>query len=536
MTSNKKQSFLHGAALLAAATIIVKIIGALYKIPLGSIIGDAGFGYFNTAYDIYSVLLMISTAGLPVALSRMIAESASLGNYGQIKRTYQVARYIFLFLGAAGTILMTFFSHQLANFMNSPNSWAAIAALGPASILMCQSSALRGFFQGQSNMRPTSVSQVIEAICKLFVGLGLAFFIMKVWNNTSLAAGGAIFGVTLGALLAVLYMGYAYHCQKNDFPLEGGTLYSRATTAKKLLAIAIPITVGSAGLQIITLIDAKVVMAQLTGPAGFLQREADELKGIYNFAQTIFNLPCALITPITISVLPAITEQITLRRHAGAKTIEESAIRVTALITLPCAIGLAVISQPIMALLRGYSGESLSIASKLLAVLGPCVVFNSIVLLTNSIMQAHGHVYLPVINMFVGGIVKIIVNYILVSNPAINIQGAPMGTLCCYMAITVLNLFTMRLVLKDSPKILKNLFRPLLASLCMGAVTFGVWTLVAGMTGSALIQCALPMLAAAVVYVLMVMVLHVITYEDCMLLPKGEKIAAILRIRQKGSK
>ncbi len=536
MTSSKKQSFLHGAALLAAATIIVKIIGALYKIPLGSIIGDAGFGYFNTAYDIYSVLLMISTAGLPVALSRMIAESASLGNYSQIRRTYQVARYIFLFLGMAGTILMTCFSHQLANFMNSPNSWAAIAALGPASVLMCQSSALRGFFQGQSNMRPTSVSQVIEAVCKLFVGLGLAFFIMKVWNSTSLAAGGAILGVTLGALLAVLYMGYAYHRQKSEFPLEGGVVFSRAATVKKLLAIAVPITIGSAGLQIITLIDAKVVMAQLTGPAGFLQHEADELKGIYNFAQTIFNLPCAFITPITISVLPAITEQITLRRYQGAKAIEESAVRVTALITLPCSIGLAVISQPVMALLRGYSGENLTLAANLLSVLGLCVVCNSVVLLTNSIMQAHGHVYLLVINMFVGGIIKIVVNYILVSNPAINIQGAPVGTLCCYLSITILNLFAMRLVLKDSPNVLKNLFKPFLASLCMGAVAYGVWTLAAGMTQSALILCALPVLAAVVVYALMVMVLHVITYEDCMLLPKGEKIAAVLKIRQKGSK
>lgn len=531
MAPTKKQSFLHGAALLAAATIIVKVIGALYKIPLGNIIGDAGFGYFNTAYDIYSVLLMISTAGLPVALSRMIAESASLGNYGQIKRTYQVARYIFLFLGAAGTILMTCFSHQLANFMNSPNSWAAIAALGPASILMCQTSALRGFFQGQSNMRPTSVSQVLEAVCKLFVGLGLAFLIIKVWDDTSLAAGGAILGVTLGALLAMLYMSYAYHRQKSDFPLEGGTVYSRATTAKKLLAIAVPITVGSAGLQIITLIDAKVVMAQLTGPAGFLQHEADGLKGIYNFAQTIFNLPCAFITPITISVLPAITEQLTLCRYSGAKSIEESAIRVTALITLPCSIGLAVISQPVMALLRGYSGETLSIAASLLSVLGLCVVFNSVVLLTNSIMQAHGHVFLPVINMFIGGIIKVVVNYILVSNPSINIQGAPIGTFCCYLAITVLNLFAMRMVLKDSPNVLKNLFKPFLASLFMGAAAFGMWKLMAGMTGSALIQCAVPMLAAAVVYAFMVMKLHIITYEDCMLLPKGEKIAALLKIR-----
>lgn len=531
LASEKKQSFLHGAVWLAAATAIVKVIGALYKIPLGNIIGDAGFGYFNTAYDIYSVLLMISSAGLPVAMSRMIAESNSLGHYSQIRRTYQTARYIFVGLGAAGTILMTCFSHQLARFMNSPNSWAAIAALGPAAILMCLTSAFRGFFQGQGNMRPTSVSEVLEALCKLVVGLSLAFLIMKIKKDTALAAGGAILGVTTGSLLATSYMFGAYRKAKAEQPLEGGPVYSYGVTAKKLLAIAVPITVGSAGLQIITLIDAKVVMSQLIGPAGFTQEEADSLKGIYNFAQTIFNLPCAFIPPITISVLPAITEQITMGRYKSARSIEESAVRVTGLITMPCAIGLAVMAQPVMALLRGYTGETLSVAASLLSVLGLCVVFNSVVLLTNAMMQAHGFVYLPVMNMFIGGIIKIIVNYILVSNPGINIQGAPVGTLCCYLSITVLNIFAMKKVIRKAPSIPKNLVKPLVAALVMGLAAFGVWKLVAMVTASRLMQCALPILAAAVVYVFLIMKLRLLTYGDCMLLPKGEKIARLLKIR-----
>ena len=531
MASEKKQNFLHGAALLAAATVMVKLIGAVYKIPLGNIIGDAGFGYFNTAYDIYSVLLMISTAGLPVALSRMIAESASLGHYGQIKRTYQVARYIFLGLGAAGTILMTFFSRQLANFMNSPNSWAAIACLGPAAILMCQTSALRGFFQGQGNMRPTSVSEVFEALCKLVVGLGLAIVIVKVKDDIPRAAGGAILGVTVGSAVATAFMYVSYRKARIEQPLEGGPLFSYSSTAKKLLAIAIPITIGSAGLQIITLIDAKVVMSQLIGPAGFTQEEADSLKGIYNFAQTIFNLPCSLIPPITISVLPAITEQLTLRRYKAARKIEESAARVTGLITMPCAVGLAVISVPVMALLRGYTGDTLVTAGSLLSTLGICVAFNSVVLLTNAMMQAHGYVYLPVMNMFIGGIIKIIVNYILVSNPSINIQGAPVGTLCCYLSIAILNIFSMKKVLKKAPGIARNLVKPFLASAIMGMFTFGAWKLVGLLTSSHLVQCAVPILVAVVAYVFLVMKLHIITYDDCMLLPKGEKIAKLLKIR-----
>ena len=161
--SMKKQTFLHGTALLALATAVVKVIGALYKIPLNAIIGEQGFGYFNTAYEIYNVLLMISTAGLPVAMSRMISEASSLGHYKQVRKIYTVARTIFLTLGLVGALLMTVFCKQLAAFQEQPDAWAAIGALGPSAFLICLMSTYRGFFQGQSNMKPTSISQVLEA-------------------------------------------------------------------------------------------------------------------------------------------------------------------------------------------------------------------------------------------------------------------------------------------------------------------------------------------------------------------------------------
>ncbi len=531
--TNKKQSFLHGAALLAAAVIIVKLIGAVYKIPLGGIIGDSGFGYFTTAYDIYSVLLMISTAGLPVAMSRMIAESGSLGNYGQIDRTYKTARAIFFALGLGGTVLMVGFSHQLAEFMNSPNSWAAIICLGPSALIMCQTSAFRGFFQGQGNMRPTSFSEVMESACKLAVGLGLAIVVMRLTQDTALAAGGAILGVTVGAAVAVIYMFISYRRFRKEQPLVGGPVMSYGATAKKLLAIAIPITLGSAGLQIINLVDAKIVMSQLIGSAGFTQMQADELKGIYNFTQTIFNLPCAFIPPITISAIPAITEALTLKKHQAAQKLEESAVRVTGLLTMPCAIGLMVMSGPVMSMLRGYTGSELSTASNLLGVFGICVVFNAMVLVTNAMMQAHGHVNLPVINMFIGGLVKILVNYILVSNPNINIQGAPVGTLCCHLSITLLNIFAMRKVLPRAPKITKNLLKPLLAAAVMGAAAWGTKAVLAQFTDSRIMICMAPIVVAVAVYAVMIVLVKALTYEDCALLPKGEKIAKLLKLEKK---
>ncbi|MEE1329445.1 MAG: oligosaccharide flippase family protein, partial [Oscillospiraceae bacterium] len=195
--SQKKQNFLQGTALLAMATAIVKVIGALYKIPLNAIIGEQGFGYFNTAYEIYNVLLMISTAGLPVAMSRMISQASSLGHYNQVRRIYATARGIFLTLGIVGTLLMTVFCRQLAAFQNQPDAWAAIGCLGPCVLLICIMSTFRGFFQGQSNMLPTSISQVIEAIVKLIVGIAAAWILLKTTGSVALAAGGAILGVTM---------------------------------------------------------------------------------------------------------------------------------------------------------------------------------------------------------------------------------------------------------------------------------------------------------------------------------------------------
>lgn len=171
----KKQTFLQGTAVLAMATVLVKLMGFLFKVPLNNIIGEDGFGYFNTAYDVYNVLLMISTTGLPVAMSRMISQAQTLGNHAQIRRIYKTSLYVFLTIGVVGSLGMLIFCKPLSVMVTTnENSWAAIAALAPCVLLICLVSAYRGFFQGQSNMTPTSVSQIFEAVTRLVVGLGLA--------------------------------------------------------------------------------------------------------------------------------------------------------------------------------------------------------------------------------------------------------------------------------------------------------------------------------------------------------------------------
>ena len=552
----KKQTFLQGTAVLAMATVLVKLMGFLFKVPLNNIIGEDGFGYFNTAYDVYNVLLMISTTGLPVAMSRMTSQAQTLGNHAQIKRIYRTSLYVFLTIGMVGSLGMLIFCRQLSVMVTTnENSWAAIAALAPCVLLICLVSAYRGFFQGQSNMTPTSVSQIFEAVTRLVVGLGLAWLVMKLtgeaavraqgivlasgetaqdYGDITLAAGGAILGVTLGSLISVVYLHHKFRQSNQILSLGGGTAKSTRSTMKELLSIAVPITLGSAGLQIINLFDTMIYMRRLTGALQWTEKMADSAKGVYNFCQTVFALPCSFIPTITIAVIPAITASLTRKDLAEAKATSESSVRTMALIAMPCAAGLFVMAEPVIRLLCStYTEDRIQLAATMLAILGLTVIFNSLVLLLNAIMQAHGDVVTPVVNMLIGGIIKIIVNYILVGQPNLNIVGAPIGTFICYISITALDLIAMKRHISARPAIFKNIIRPGLASAIMGAATFMVYRVLSNAISSWKLACLLSLAFAVVLYAVLVVFLRCLTYEDCMLLPKGEKIAKILRIRKK---
>ena len=529
----KKQNFLHGAALLALATAIVKVIGALYKIPLKMIIDDAGYGYFTTAYDIYSVLLMISTAGLPVAMSRMISQASSLGNYNQVRKVYKTARAIFLGLGIVSTALMMGFATPLAKWLGQPNAAYAILFLGPCALLMGIISTYRGFFQGQGDMRPTSSSQVLEAVFKLVVGLGAAFAIMRATKSVPLAAGGAILGVTVSCAFSVLFLFSKFRPAYTQLPQSEEEAMSYKQAAKGLLAIAVPITVGSAGLQLLTVVEQKLYMSQLLNSVGMSQDAADTVKGIYSMSMTIFNMPCAFIIPITVSVIPAITSYLTLKNNQAVKETEESAARITGLISLPCSVGLCLVARPVMSLLGGYTGAKLELATKLMAVLAVCIFLYAIIQYTNAVLQSHGYAHLPVINMLTAGVAKLAVVYILVGNPKLHILGAPIGAALCYAAIGIMNLIAIAKVVPQKPALLKNLLRPLLPVTVMGIVvylcSFGL-TKVLGADGSRVILCGVPVAVGGLTYLVAVAKFKSITAQDCALLPKGEKIAKFLKL------
>ena len=532
--STKKQTFLHGAALLAMATAVVKLIGAFYKIPLKMIIGDQGYGYFITAYDVYNVLLLISTAGLPVAVSRMISQASSLGHSNQVRRIYKTARGIFLILGIASSLFMVLASKWLANdVLMQPNAATAIACLGPCALFMGVISAFRGFFQGHGDMRPTSASQVLEAAVKLLVGLGLAYVVMTRYASVPLAAGGAILGVTVSCLVSAVFLygkfrpAYKELGKSNDAPMGVGA------TAKGLLAIAVPITIGSAGLQLLTVLEQKLYMGQLLTANGLSQDVADTMKGIYSMTMTIYNMPCAFIVPIAISVIPAITSHLTLQNNRGVRETEESAARIAGLISLPCSVGLFVLARPVMALLGGYQGEKLALATNLMRILSVCIFLYANIQYTNALMQAHGYAHIPVVNMLLAGTVKLVIVYILTGNPNLGIMGAPIGSVLGYTAIAAMNLVAISKVVPQKPALLPNMLRSLLPAVIMGVSVFAAYwglTKVLGQDGSRVILCGLPIMVGVAVYLLAAVKCKSITAADCQLLPKGDKIAKLLKL------
>ena len=544
--TDKKQNFLQGAALLAIATAIVKVIGAFYKLPLNMAIGAEGYSYFTTAYDIYSVLLLVSTAGLPVAVSRMISQASTLQQHNRLRKIFRTALLIFTIIGVVSTALMMAGAKWLANVMNQPDAWISIICLGPCGLMICLMSAYRGYFNGQGNMIPTSVTQVIEALGKLAVGLALAFFIIHTTGNVALAAGGAIIGVTIGSALALVYMLGKFRRSYRNLSVTTEDAGTTGATAKALLAIAIPITIGSAGLQLLTVIESGLYMDRLVHlietnqymghmvqGSVTAQKAAATLKGLFNMTQTIFNMPCAFIIPITVSVLPAVTSFLTMGDDQGVRETEESAARITGLLSLPCAVGLTVLARPVMALLGGYEGEQLELSAQFMAIQGITIFLYAIIQYTNALLQAHGYVNAPVVNMLSAGVVRLVLVYVMVGNPNIGLTGAPVGAFIGYLLIAVLNLTAIRRKVAQKPKLLANLLRPAMPTLIMGVVVFFCYkalVAVLGIDGSRIILCGAPIAVGALVYFVCVVLMKSITREDCLLLPKGEKIAKLLKL------
>ena len=542
--TQKQNSFFGGAAILAAGILIVKLIGMFYKIPLINIIGEAGAADFNNAYNIYAVLLTVSTAGLPVAVSKLVSEANALNRRNQVRRTFRLALVLFLTLGLISFLVMFFRADALAGMMNDSKAAAGIRALAPAVVCVGCLAALRGYSQGHSNMAPTSVSQIIEALCKLVVGLGLAFWLVKQGKDPDVAAAGAITGVTVGTVVALIYMVLAFFLSRGREDTHGTDRPDSAgSILVNILKIAVPITLSSSMVGIVTVIDSSLVQGQLQSALDLTEQASRTLYGNYSGALNIYNLPTSLMAAITASVIPAVSAALARRDRRGAARITGSALRITALLSFPMGVGLFVLGTPIIRLL--FPKLNVAVAGPLLSTLGIATPFVCMVLVCNSVLQAHGFINLPVIVMVLGGIVKIVNNYNLVG--AIGIAGAPVGNILCFGLALVLDLVVITRVIPNRPRLLPIFAKPAIASAVMGGAAWAVYGLLSRILSSEQVDQAgqtvravsrmgnalgifLAIAVAGVVYLVLVVAIRAISKDDLALMPKGDKLARLLRL------
>ena len=530
MAKERKQTFLGATATLGVAVILVKVIGAIYKIPLGNIIGRDGMTHFNAAYKIYAVLMSLSTAGLPVALSKLVAESRALGKYNQSRRLLRLSLTMFTIIGAIGTAIMFFWTEELAHLMNNSLAYWPIKALSFSVVCVCMMAAFRGYTQGCENMVPSAISQVIEAVFKLVIGLSLAWYVVSLGYGMEFGAAAAILGVTISSVLGLLYMVYDHLRHFGDTPRGSDVSLGRRELLGRILAIGIPITIGASGMSIITLLDQSLIMGRLQSVLGLSEEAAALLNGEYEFGMTLFNLPSSFVPPITMSLIPAVSAALTRRDHKRVGKLVNTSLRLTTLLAFPAGVGLSVLAGPILILLYPNQYDAAVAATYHLQLLGLASVFVCIMLLTNAILQAHGLAKVPIITMFMGGIVKVAANYMLVGNPDINIKGAPIGTLLCYVLITVMNLVIVSRVLVNRPSYRQLFIKPMVATAGMAATAWGTYRFLEPVTGNSIATLGAIALAA-LVYFALVLLLRIITRDDLEMLPKGEKLAKILRVR-----
>ena len=542
MSEKKGQNFLHGAAIYTIGIVVIKILGAFYKIPLGNILGDDGFNHFDVTYKIYNVFLTIATAGVPVALSRLISEADALGREQQVKRVFRVGLLTFLVLGLFGTLAMMLFPAGLAARVGDIRAEKCIFIMAPSVVLVCVAAAYRGYAQGHADMIPTTLSQIIETAVKVAVGLTAAGILHRMGKSVEICAAGAILGTTVSSLAAMLYMQIKVHAKYNvsppvteasDTPDEGGKILWA------LLKIGIPITISSSIMSFVQLADSMITLNQLQHAAGYAAQKAWVLNGAYAKAMTIYNVPAAFVIPFMASIVPAISAARVRGDLSGACDVAERSMRMCTLLCLPMGVGMAVLAEPCMAVL--YPGSAMQ-GSGLLTELGIVCYFMTMSLMTNSILPANGNERIPLISSILGLITKVIATYLFVGDPRLNIYGAPLGTLCCYLVMLATNLIF----------IARNMARPMnlgrifgragLSAGVMGAAAWGAWKLLSramdgfhadlmGRRLNILIPFLIAVAIGVIVYAVMIVAVRAITLEDMKLIPKGEKIARLLHIR-----
>lgn len=467
MTSSNA-AFIKGATILALTGVAARVIGAAFRIVLAAILGDEGIGLYMYAYPIYSTLLVVSTAGIPVALSKLIAEKIALHDYNEALRVFRIGFYILTLTGLVITLVLflgaDFFAAAVVKDMQAVYP---LIAVSPAIFFVTIMAALRGFFQGQQNMLPTAASQLLEQLVR--VGFSIFLVVLLLPAGLEYAAAGATSGAAAGGLAGLIFLAVFYWRKRQHF-LQQTDILPKHNPDKvgkiigRIFSLAIPVTIGGLVVPLISLIDLAVVPRQLQA-AGFDLETARALYGqLTGMAGPIVYFPNVVALALSISLVPAISEAFTLRDRTLIQSRSSIAIKLTVFFSLPSALGLYLLAEPITVMLFNNADAGYSLAYMSWSVIPLCLYVT-----TTGLIQGLGRPIVPALNMFYGGLVKIAFAWYLTAIPSLNVGGAALASIIGIGVAAFLNIYHVSRFTGWRGRFSDLVLLPSLAALAMGA-------------------------------------------------------------------
>ncbi len=584
MKKSGSQTFLKGAAVLSISMIVVKLCGMVYKIMLTkiySMFGDEyagiGTGIFSNAYEIYIPLFTLATAGFPIAVSRMISESIAKERYKDVKQIHRVSKPFFIILGLVAFALMIGISFFYVDVVNSPYSIYSLMMLAPSIFFGCLMSIYRGYFEGQRNMVPTALSEIIEACIKMIVGLSLAYIVMKVgmsqyqetktifsltfateqeamYTLIGFSVASAIFAISLGGFVSYIALRIMYNRNKNAIPKEyfenSVDARSQRETLTQLIKTAIPIGLAAIVMSISSSIDTIIIQRVLYNMA-LTDREAllaqfggnldshiplhptksnpitihTYLMGAFSCALTVMQLITAVTQVFGTSAMPSVTDAYTKGDKRELKKSIETVLKLTMLVTLPAGIGMFVLPYEIISLL--YSGYVAQVAAGVMRVMGLSVIVVAVSTPICSMLQGVGRVDLPLKLYSIAMVIKLATNYFFVSIVSINIVGGAVGSLVSFTFVCIVGMYFLIKKAQVVPDFLNTTIKPLFSAVLCGVAAYVSYqfisTLISG-TVSTLLSIGI----AVIVYAVSLLLMRTFNESEINMLPKGKNLVTIL--------
>lgn len=548
----KQQSFEYGAIILLCSTMLVKVIGACFKIPLAMILGDLGYGYFSSAYDLFLPIYALAMAGLPIAISRVVAEYMAKGRFSDARKALKITSRIFIVTGCTAAIIMLLLIKPFVNLTDETGKTVySIYAIVPSLFFCCVMSTYRGYFEGLRNMYPTAISDVIEALGKLILGLGFSYAILKLTNNVAFAAAGAMLGITVGGAASATFLYLRYKIKGDAITAQELSESPYAESGKKiakiLIVIAIPIVMTSLANNISSLVDVTMVKWQLNR---LMENSSDMIRDMYSAsirdynqgvskaltngelptflygvrskAYTLYNLIPTITSVLGVSALPVVATAWTNKDNALLKRNIESPMKFTALISMPVGMGFLFMGSEIMKLVYSTTA-SYEIGGAMLRIYGITAIFAGLATSMTSMLQAIGKEKISLRNVAIGAVLKVVVNLVFVGIPAINIQGAAMGTAVSFIFIFTANLLSLIKYTGVKPNLWKSVLKPFIAALACG-----LSTMILNLSNMNKVGTVIEIAVAAVVYFIVLVMLNTFEKEDVLSLPKGENLLKLL--------